>query len=225
MKYTIKITGQGPERNVKKQCIDRTFHDRLYALMSSSDWIYFCDQVDAALDPLNDHSNTLTFTLQCVFTMIVVIILSTIIYTVQGVFRIPKAAAYLVILILVAGPVVYYRRRWRIARQTAFSIISNVSRNLTNICDTQNAQRSSVVYFARSKISRIGIPSAEFTIEYVVRAHDGNEAHATVAYDIEGAPVIAAVVAEDDVATPTASAPPFEDSFTQLRRSDDGNKK
>lgn len=88
------------------------------------------------------------------------------------------------------------RRYLRNVKRNASNTISDVSRNLTNLCDTENVKGNGITFYARSDMHQIGIPSAMFIIEYVVRVPGifvgapDNGALPITSFPIEASPVI-----------------------------------
>jgi hypothetical protein len=230
VKYNINILNQGQTESADT-IIDRTFPDRLnsHTRMSSSDWAYFCDKIDLTLSPMANlqRDNTFNTTIKISVTMIIAIVLATIVHTVRGTIKVPTGAAYLIIVLIVVGPMLYFRKFVRRVSQEASNTISDVNRNLKNECIAQNERIPGVSFYVKSSINRLGIPSVHFKLEYVMRSHEhehdvgadpdvemNNLSQPIPAVAVEATPVFASVVVDDYdnnvnvTSTPSPSAPP-----------------
>ena len=106
MTYRINILGQDVF-STRATDIDRTFHGgRLGTRYPSSDWIYFCDQVDAALFPMNDLKKDSTF-YACIKSSTVLIafaMFGTIIVLLKKVLGLNQGIMSIIILAIIIVP-------------------------------------------------------------------------------------------------------------------------
>ena len=207
MRYKIKISGQESFEFGKTVAIERVFHSRLENYLSASDWVYFCDQVDAVLAPMNDlkKNDNITSALKILFFVVCACLVSVILY-----FALSKTfqAVFLVIFFVWCLVIHFIRRYRRNIKQQASNTISDVDRNLNNTVDTENNKGHGVTFYTRSNIRQIGIPTAKFSLEYIVRGTEVGIFPIPAASLPVATAIVASTVVED--ITPTPSAPPID---------------
>lgn len=194
--------------------IDRNFPENLIDHMSNPDWIHFCDHVDALLEPMNGlkkTKNTAAVFLRVGLFMASSAILGVIVFTLRSQLRLNPALATVVIIVIILTPLWFSRRYVSRVSREASNTISDVDRALKNYCVTESEKWSGITFLAKSKMSRAGIPSVKFEIDYIVRP-DSEVGLVTNAFPVEASPVLTSVVLEAPLVEdpPAPSAPPKE---------------
>jgi hypothetical protein len=196
MKRIIKISSGTTYK------IHRTLPGPLTDRILTADWNYFCDKIDAALEPMKAVNKFSSVAGAHIFVHILLVVAAAILYRTKiNAFSVGFGIAAVCLYFL-------WRRWWRRAKQNASNVIADVNRDLSNVCSTENARSDGITFCAKFEVNFCFIPSAEFRIEYIVRSSfEGGEE--VIAAAPEAQPVFAAVVAVEDV-TPMPSAPPIE---------------
>lgn len=184
--------------------MDRSFPAPLRTRMSTSDWTYFCDKVDTALDPMNGlkGNNSCSMCRHCMIGSICFGVAA--LGFLFGTVEVLQPAFSFVIIIVVAIFMSYFFRRYlRNTKQNVSNVISDVNRNLNNLCNEENAKSDNVTFYVKFNVNSFCIPSAACRIEYIERSFEDAEGFATLI--AEATPVFTSVAIEDG----TPSAPPI----------------